>query len=169
MARTPGKKRKPRPKASPAPESPPEEVRHTGGWATSVKLVRLIRELGRHGNVSHALHAAAASRSWVYARRQSDVEFADAFEEARKCGLEVLKDEAHRRAYEGVNEPVFYQGEEVAHVRKYSDVLLMFLIKQADPSYRERGVLELANEAGRPFMFQMQLHPDAVAAAKGGA
>lgn len=134
-----------------------------------MKLVQVVAELARHGNVSEALRKAKAGRGWVYRWRQEDLEFADAFEEARKCGIEVLKDEAHRRAYTGVEEPVFYQGEEVARIRKYSDTLLMFLIKQADPTYREHYHLEHENAGGRPFMFQMQLHPDAVAAAQPGA
>lgn len=166
MARTAKKKPKPKRAAASATPPPPEEPRHDGRWAASVKLVCFIRELSRHGNVSKALTAAHAARSWIYWRRETDVEFADAFERARRCGLEVLKDEAHRRAYEGVLEPLTYQGEVFDHVRKYSDVLLMFLIKQADPTYRDRVNVDIANEAGRPFMFQMQLHPDAVAAAK---
>lgn len=126
----------------------------------------VIRELSKCGNVSEALRKAKASRAWLYERRQTDPDFADAFQEARACGIEVLKDEAHRRAYSGILEPIFYQGEEVAKVRKYSDTLLMFLIKQADPSFREHYQVEHANAGGRPLMFQMQLHPDAVAAAQ---
>lgn len=158
-------KKTPKPAPTPAPAEQ-QAITLEGGWTKSVKLRTFVKALGHHGNVSKALHAAQASRAWIYEKRERDIEFADAFERARRCGLEVLKDEAHRRAYEGVREPVFYQGEVVAHVQKYSDILLMFLIKQADPSYRERGTLELANESGRPFMFQMMLHPDAVAAAK---
>lgn len=130
-------------------------------WQKSAALIRFIAELGRHGNVVHALKAAKLSRAWIYEKRQIDLEFASAFEEARRCGLEVLKDEAHRRAFEGIKEPVFYMGKRVAHVQKYSDTLLMFLVKQADPTYREHYLLEHANQGGRPFLFQMMLHPDA--------
>lgn len=142
-------------KKAPEPSGP--------AWRESVKLVAVIRELSKTGNVSDALKVAKASRSWVYEKRQTDLEFAAAFDEARRCGKECLEDEAHRRAFKGVEEPVFYQGEEVSRIRKYSDVLLMFLIKQNDPSYRERQQLELSQAGGRPFMFQMQLHPAAVA------
>lgn len=133
-------------------------------WEESVKLVAVIKALARRGNVTEALRAAKAGRGWVYGWRQRDAEFHDAFEDARACGIEVLKDEAHRRAYAGILEPVFYQGDECARVRKYSDTLLMFLIKQADPTYREHFQIEHATAAGRPFIFQMTLHPDAMAA-----
>lgn len=130
-------------------------------WRKSTKLHRFLAELEKHGNVTEALRAAKAARGWVYRKRQEFPDFAQAFDEARACGIEVLKDEAHRRAYEGIEEPVFYKGDEIARVRKYSDVLLMFLIKQADPSYRERYDLAIGNAGnGRPFMFQMMLHPD---------
>ena len=52
---------------------------------------------------------------------------------------DVLEREAWRRASEGVKQPVFYQGEVCGHVRKYSDVLLIFLLKGARPDkYREQ-------------------------------
>jgi len=132
-------------------------------WQKSVKLVRFIKELSKHGNVSKALTAAKAARSWVYEKRQKDLDFADTFADAKKCGVEILIDEAHRRAYEGIEEPKTVAGEKVM-VQKYSDTLLMFLIKQADPSYREHFRLEHDNAGTRPFMFQMMLHPDAVKA-----
>lgn len=137
-------------------------------WQESSKLVTFISELTRHGNATWALQAAHAARGWVYRWRQEDPDFKDAFEEARACGRECLIDEAQRRAYDGVDEPVFYKGDEVAQVTKYSDTLLMFLIKQADPSYREHYQIDHGNAGGRPFMFKMALHPDAVAAAEAG-
>ena len=135
-------------------------------WQDSDKLVVVIRELGKHGNVTQAMKSAKAARGWVYGRRQRDRFFRDAFEAARACGIEVLKDEAHRRAYAGIEEPVFHQGAICGHVRKYSDGLLMFLIKQADPSYREHFQIDHSNPDKRPFLFKMTLHPDAVKAAR---
>lgn len=128
-------------------------------WETRKKLVAVIRELEHHGNATKALKAANAGRGWVYRWRQNDSEFHDAFEEARTCGAEILKDEAHRRAHEGVEQAVWYQGEVAGYVQKYSDTLLMFLIKQADPSYREHFQVDHGNANSRPFIFQMALHP----------
>ena len=61
---------------------------------------------------------------------------------------------------------MFHQGAICGHVRKYSDGLLMFLIKQADPSYREHFQIDHSNPDKRPFLFKMTLHPDAVKAAR---
>ena len=133
-------------------------------WQESSKLVAFISELMRHGNTTWALEKSAAARGWVYRWRQENTEFADAFEDARTCGRESMIDEAHRRAYDGVDEPVFYKGDEVATVTKYSDSLLMFLIKQSDPTYREHFQIDHGNAGSRPFVFQMMLHPDAIKA-----
>jgi len=58
---------------------------------------------------------------------------------AAEIGAEALEDEAVRRGHEGWGEPVFYQGQCVATVRKYSDTLLIFLLKGRKPQrYRER-------------------------------
>ena len=66
-------------------------------------------------------------------------EFKQALEEALNHGTDILEDEARRRAYDGVDEPVFYQGTMVGTVRKYSDALLMFLLRGRKPEvYRDR-------------------------------
>lgn len=173
-AAKPKRRAKPRAPAAPIvtppapPKDPADAIRPapSAAWAQSRKLCRFIVSLGHHGNVTWALRAAKLDRGYAYERRGSDQEFGLAWDDARKQGLEVLKDEAWRRAHEGVLEPKFHAGKVVGHVRHYSDSLLMFLIKQSDPTYREHFDLSLANQGGRPFMFQMLLHPDAVAPPK---
>ncbi len=73
-----------------------------------------------------------------------------------EIGTQTLVDEARRRAFEGWDEPKFDKnGDEVGVVRKYDSTLLMFLIKQRDPSFREKYEVTGAN--GSP------LHPSKVA------
>ncbi len=135
-------------------------------WQTRSKLVKFIAELELGGRVDLACRGAKAARGWVYKWRTNDSEFADEWEAAKRVGKEMLKDEAFRRAYDGVDEPRYHQGEICGHVKKYSDTLLMFLIKQSDPTYREHFQIDHGNAGSRPFIFQMLLHPDATAAAK---
>jgi hypothetical protein len=52
--------------------------------------------------------------------------------------VEKMESEADRRAIEGTNKPVFYQGEQCGVIREYSDSLLMFRLKRLDPAYRDR-------------------------------
>lgn len=97
--------------------------------------------LAESGNVSKAAAAAGVTRTTVYAlRNHPDApDFAEAWEDALEEASDLLELEARRRAVEGVEEPVFYQGLECGSVRKYSDTLLIFLLKAAKPEkYRER-------------------------------
>jgi transposase-like protein len=74
------------------------------------------------------------------------VEFRKQFDHAYQAGTDALIDEAKRRAVEGWDEE-----REFGTVRKYDSTLLMFLIKQRDPSFREKYEVTGAN--GSP------LHP----------
>ena len=89
--------------------------------------------------VTHAALAAKISRRNHYRWLETDQNYRLAFEEARTEACEAMISEARRRAVEGVEEPVYYQGKVVGTVQTYSDNLLMFLIKGAMPEkYRER-------------------------------
>ncbi len=64
-------------------------------------------------------------------------------------GADLLEDEAVRRAKDGVEEPVYQGGKLVGHVQKYSDTLLIFLLKGAKPEkFRERSQHEFSGEDG---------------------
>ena len=63
-----------------------------------------------------------------------------------------LEDEAIRRAREGVDEPVFYKGEHCGNVRRYSDTLLIFMLKARKPDvYRKRASIEHTGANGGPL------------------
>lgn len=80
----------------------------------------------------------------LYDHRKRDVEFAAAWDQAWKDGADALEKEAQRRACLGVTEPVFYKGEVVGSLQKYSDVLLIFLLKGRRPD-RFRENVDLTN------------------------
>lgn len=66
------------------------------------------------------------------------------FEDLREFVVEALEGEAFRRSYHGVTEAVFYQGEVCGSKTNYSDTLLMFLLRAANPDkYRERSTMDL--------------------------
>ena len=70
--------------------------------------------------------------------KPGDKVFARAWREAAEIGTRALEHEAARRAYHGVSEPVFYKGEICGYVQKYSDSLMMFLLKARKPAmYRD--------------------------------
>lgn len=101
-----------------------------------------LRQTG--GNVSRSCELASVSRQTAYDWRESDEEFAAQWNEAVEFGTDELEEEARRRAFQGVDEPVFYQGDECGTVRKYSDTLLIFLLKGRKPDkYRERVTIDV--------------------------
>lgn len=113
--------------------TPPDRTKRT-----AEKEQILLDMLATGKSVYKAAAAAGIGRSTAYEWRDSDPEFKARWEEALEAGIDAMEDEAHRRAVEGVDEPVFYQGEVCGEVRKYSDTLLIFQLKARRPEkYRE--------------------------------
>lgn len=111
-----------------------------------------VAALAKSPNITAACQRAKVSRSWAYAQRDEDPEFAATWDEALEMGVDEAQGELHRRAVKGVLEPVFYQGEEVGHIRRYSDTLLIFLLKAHRPEiYRETVRSELTGANGGPI------------------
>lgn len=98
-----------------------------------------LAALEAHGMVTTAARAAAVTTDTVYKHRKADEAFAHAWAEAYAAYCDRLEMEAYRRAVDGVDEPVYQQGELVGVVRKYSDALLTLKLKRHRPDqYRER-------------------------------
>ncbi len=114
-----------------------------------------LEALAKCGHVGNAAESAKVSREAVYKHRRTDPVFAEAFEAAAELGARGLEDEARRRSHDGVDEPVFYQGQQCGTVRRYSDSLLMFLLRARFPDvYRERRSVELTGQDGGPVQFR---------------
>ena len=97
-----------------------------------------IQALAECGNVSDACKAAFVNRETAYEHKRNNAGFATAWDDAIETAIDRLEKEAIRRGRDGVNEPVFYQGEECGVIRKYSDSLLALLLKAHRPEkYRE--------------------------------
>jgi hypothetical protein len=91
------------------------------------------------GNVSKASKAINISRNTAYDHKKSDADFSQAWDNVIDDVIDEMEQELHRRSTKGVLEPVFYKGEMVAKIRKYSDRLLEFALKGKKPEvYRER-------------------------------
>ena len=117
-----------------------------------------LAALQESGNVRLACAAAQVGRTTVYQRRADDVAFAAAWESALEEAADLLEAEARRRAHDGWEEPVFGsqgagQGSgQIGTVRKYSDTLLIFLLKGARPEkYRERSDVKVSGEIAKVY------------------
>jgi hypothetical protein len=138
---------------------------------TPEKMTAFCAALAETCQVAKAAAAVGISRYTAYIWRKNDPEFAARWDDAMRAGLLVLEDEMHRRAIDGVAEPVLHQGQVTylteyytgedgkpaarvkvdeqgqpipMTVRKYSDTLAIFLAKAHDPKYRDNSKLELS-------------------------
>lgn len=108
---------------------------------TKRRKAKLLKLMAVDGNVGTSCAAVGIARVTLYRHLDSDTEFAAAYAEARETAADVLEAEAYRRAVEGVPEPVYQGGREVGAVQRYSDVLLMLLLRSNRPSkFRENYV-----------------------------
>jgi hypothetical protein len=105
----------------------------------ALKKQIFLDALGRCGNVVDSCVAAKLPRCTVYAWRDSDPAFATAWEDALEIGIDALEAEAIRRAHDGWLEPIYQGGKKVGDVRKYSDNLLITMLKGLRPEkYKDK-------------------------------
>lgn len=101
------------------------------------------------GTITHAAEAVgiAASTHYGWLEQEKDGKregYAEMFAQAEKRYCDRIEREIDRRAIEGWDEPVHYQGERVDLVRKYSDTLLIFRAKAQMPQkYRDQSSVEI--------------------------
>jgi hypothetical protein len=123
---------------------------------TPKKLQRFLALLSEYGNVSRAADEAGVHRVHMYQVRARDEEFAADWDEAARIGAARLEDEARRRAVEGWDEPVWHKGIQCGTTRKYSDTLLICLLKAHHPEkYAERSKNELTGADGGPLTVEV--------------
>jgi hypothetical protein len=106
-----------------------------------------LKALADTGSVTAAVAMAGTSRTRVYELRKVDPAFAAAWDAAEEIAVDGLEAEARRRAVEGVPEPLVSAGKllrddqgQPIMVRRYSDHLLLALLKAHRPPRRERSV-----------------------------
>jgi hypothetical protein len=78
---------------------------------TPEKLTAFCAALAETCNVGKACKAVEISRQTAYGWRDDDPEFALAWDKAMQVGVSSLEDEAHRRGFDGNDEPVVHQGQ----------------------------------------------------------
>jgi len=142
----------PKPKKAAAPAT--TATRSRARNLTLAKRKQLfLAELEDRANVSAAAAAAGVDRGTPYRWREADSRFAAAWDAAVDVAVDGLEAEAWRRAHEGWDEPVFQRGEEVGVVRRYSDTLMVTLLKGHRPErYKDRTSTELSGPGGTPLL-----------------
>lgn len=111
---------------------------------------QFVAALAAGATVLLAAQEARINKTTAYRWRESDAEFAAAWDEALEEGTDWLEQEAIRRGRDGVRKPIYQSGKLVGHVQEYSDTLLIFMLKARRPEvYRERASLEHTGPGGK--------------------
>lgn len=106
-------------------------------------------------------------RRKLYRLRDADEDFAREWDRAYREGTDALISEARRRAVDGVEDvKMIGKGDFQREVvfRHYSDPLLMFLIKQRDPTFRDNTRVEVGGANGEPIPVEVKHSVDDLAA-----
>jgi hypothetical protein len=111
---------------------------------------RFLETLRATANVTKSAAAINVSRSSIYEHREADEAFASEWDDAVEEATDALETEARRRALDGWDEPVWWQGMECGVVRKYSDRLLETMLRANRAKYRASSV-ELSGPNGGPL------------------
>lgn len=79
--------------------------------------------------------------------------------DAMKGYCELIDAEIHRRAVDGVDKGIYFNGRKIATEKVYSDRLLELLAKANDPKYRDKMQVDANVKAG-VLVVQASLDPD---------
>ena len=97
------------------------------------------------GSLNKSYEITGISSTSHYHWMHTDSNYVQAFTEARRITGHKLEAEAIRRAYEGWDEPVYQGGKLAGVTRKYSDTLMIFMLKGLLPDIHREKFVELNN------------------------
>lgn len=119
---------------------------------TPEKLSAFCTALTETCNVGKACKAVDIARQTAYRWRDEIPAFAEAWDRAMRVGVSALEDEAHRRAFDGIDKPIVHQGVVMDTCKEYSDTLAIFLLKAHAPDkYRDNVRQEVVGPNGGPL------------------
>lgn len=119
---------------------------------TQEKKQDFLERFTEAGTVQYAAALAGVGRRTVYEWLEADPIFAAEFKRAEEDVADKLEAEAIRRACEGIDKPVYYQGQKVDTYKEKSDTLLIFLLKGQKPEkYGDKVRQEHTGAGGGPI------------------
>ena len=126
--------------------NPKEAKRWPRGRGLWRELV--LKAYATHGTLEAAAQAAGTSRRTIARLLAKDERFRARMDEAREVFVDSLEEEVDRRAFEGVERPVFQGGKLVGHVREFSDRLAELRLKALRPEkYADRRAVQASGPA----------------------
>jgi hypothetical protein len=122
---------------------------------TPEKATAFCAALAETCNVGKACKAVSMGRTAAYEWREADPDFAAMWDKALKIGVSALEDEAHRRGFDGVDEPLTHQGQ-FTYLRDFDAI---------DPETKKPYEVPpiLMDENGNPRIATMKKYSDTLA------
>ena len=115
-----------------------------------------LKAFEESGCIRRAAKAAGITRGAHYKWLDDDA-YKSAFKEAQLSAGDYLESVAVVRATKGWLEPVFYQGQVCAHIRRYSDSLLAMLLRGAKPEKYGVQRKEISGPPEAPTQAQVEV------------
>lgn len=113
------------------------------------KQADFLAAFAKVGNITGAAKEAKVDRR-VHYEWLEDPAYAEQFDALGPLVLNILEDEAHRRAVDGVDKPVWQGGKKMGTVKEYSDTLMIVLLKARAPEkYKDRVQNEVVGKGGK--------------------
>lgn len=131
-------------RSDPSPGGPPAYRQKVTSYNRTAKTEAQQRSFFENyvkvGTITGAARRAGIDPAYHYKWLETDPDYPARFKLTHLQASEALVEEGRRRALEGVEEPTgWYRGEPGGFVKRYSDSLLIFLIKGAFPDiYKDR-------------------------------
>jgi len=126
---------------------PPKELK--AGLQTDQRKSNFLKNYRRFSVIGKAASAAGIGRQMFNQWLEEDEGFRADFQDAHQEIVEMLEAEAIRRACQRLEKKVYHGGQELTTKTKYSDALLMFLLKALDPKYRGKSGTSLRGDSRR--------------------
>lgn len=127
---------------SPSP-TPPARLER----ARWVEFLLALREIGRVGEAADVVGWRTVD-TWHYRKRYAQYGAVEEFEDAMLGHADILEAECIRRAFKGVEQDVWYQGEKVGTKIVYSDQLLLAALKARHPAYADKQKIDMSSTDG---------------------
>ena len=130
----------PRMKSPSKPKAKPKGKRSRGRPSISVtrKMMQAIcEEFSKHGLFGAACKSVGISKQTGQRRRDTDPEFDEMVRSAWQDFRERTIASVQRHAWEGINEPIFHQGQVVGIKTTYNTRMMELEAKRVVPEYRD--------------------------------
>lgn len=117
-----------------------------------------LKAYAQTANITKAAEAAKLDRGLHYHWIDTNPKYQRRFLAAERMAADVIESEAVRRATEGVMEAVYYQGRAVGAVRRYSDGIMLTLLRGFKPQKYAIQKTEITGADGGPVEIIQRLN-----------